>query len=108
MLGKVASVASYFKCLEVYIIKRYPGAKLPLWAMVATYCFTYFYLSRWVLWHRTRKLKQLRLDETNDPHLCPFPGYWSFNRNYYYNPYSDKYSAKTAKCPITGRSAPSV
>ncbi len=42
MLGKFSSFVSYWKCLEVYLVKRFPSNKLPMFGMVFTY-FTFFY-----------------------------------------------------------------
>jgi hypothetical protein len=106
MFGKLASVLAYFKALEVYVVKRYPTAKLPIWGMVFTYAGIYFLASRYILCHKTNRLRQLRLHETHNIGMCPFPGYWSFNRNYYYNPYFSNHLSpvtKGKKCPITGR-----
>jgi hypothetical protein len=88
MFGKLTSALSWWKCLEVYTVKRYPGAKLPLWGMVGSYLALYYLLSRFALNHRTKSLKRLRENKQHmDPRLCPTPGYWSFNRDSSYNPF---------------------
>jgi hypothetical protein len=42
MLGKISSLLSYWKVLEVYTLKRFPSSKLPLFGMVSTYLFLYY------------------------------------------------------------------
>ena len=36
MLGKLSSLLSYWKVLEVYTLKRFPSNKVPLFGMVLT------------------------------------------------------------------------
>ena len=44
MLGKLSSLLSYWKVLEVYVCKRFPSNKLPVFGMVFTYfAFAYLY-----------------------------------------------------------------
>jgi hypothetical protein len=71
MLGKLSSFLSYFKVLEVYVIKRFPSNKAPLFGMIVTYMGVYFIFTRMWLNFQTRKLQMLRAKQNGDSlQLC--------------------------------------
>lgn len=60
MLGKLINFINYWKALEVYIIKRFPSNKIPVFGTVATYLGLYYLFNRWELTRRTQILRQMR------------------------------------------------
>lgn len=70
MLGKLSSLVSYWKVLEVYLCKRFPSNKLPVFGMVFTYMAFYMLATRW------RILKQFYLQQEG---LDYSENSWNFN-----------------------------
>jgi hypothetical protein len=62
MLGKLTTFVTYWKCLEVYIIKRFPSTKIPVMGMVVTYLTLYFMYRRWKLSNQIIALQHYRKD----------------------------------------------
>lgn len=61
MLGKTSSLISYIKNLEVYVIKRYPSNKLPMFGIIFTYLTAFYILNRMSLTMKINYLKNMRL-----------------------------------------------
>ena len=74
MFGKLASLVSYWKVLEVYTLKRFPSNKLPLFGMVFTYLSLYYILHRQNRDSKTAMLKSQR-EVLENKSLAD----WSFN-----------------------------
>jgi hypothetical protein len=99
MFGKIAAIVSYLKNLEVYLIKRFPSTKVSVPGMMLTYLATFYLISRWSLIHRTNNLRSIRQNKNTNESNCPFPGLWSFNKNYVYNPNGTS-SSSGKSCPF--------
>jgi len=65
MLGKLSSLVSYWKVLEVYTLKRFPSNKLPIFGMVFTYISLYYMLHKQVRDGKTTSMKRERLEREN-------------------------------------------
>ncbi len=76
MFGKLSSLLSYWKVLEVYTLKRFPSNKLPVFGMVFTYLTLYYTLHKQIRDGRTSTLKHKR-EEIESRSLSQ----WSFNTN---------------------------
>jgi hypothetical protein len=74
MFGKLASLVSYWKVLEVYTLKRFPSNKLPVFGMVFTYLSLYYFIHRQYRDNKTLMLKQQR-EKLENRSLAD----WSFN-----------------------------
>jgi hypothetical protein len=74
MFGKLASLVSYWKVLEVYTLKRFPSNKLPVFGMVFTYLSLSYILHRQFRDDKTRMLKRNR-ETLENKSLAD----WSFN-----------------------------
>jgi len=99
MFGKISAILFYLKNFEVYLIKRFPSTKVSVTGMTFTYLTTLYLLNRWTLIHRTNYLRQIRQNQNTNECNCPFPGLWSFNKNYAYNP-STKNDSSSKSCPF--------
>jgi hypothetical protein len=61
MIGKLGSLLSYWKCLEVYTLKRFPSNKLPMFGMIFTYFGLFLMMKSLSLNVKTRELLKNRL-----------------------------------------------
>ncbi len=61
MLGKLSSLVSYWKVLEVYTLKRFPSNKLPMFGMVFTYLWLTYTFYATMRDNRTAQLKLQRI-----------------------------------------------
>ncbi len=78
MLGKLSSLVSYWKVLEVYTLKRFPSNKLPLFGMVSTYLLIAYMFHSTI---RDARLEQLRTKRTLSQEKKIKDNQWSFNFN---------------------------
>ena len=74
MFGKLASLVSYWKVLEVYTLKRFPSNKLPLFGMVFTYLSLYY-----ILYRQNRDSKTIMLKSQREVLENKSLADWSFN-----------------------------
>lgn len=82
MFGKISTLINYMKIWDVYIVKRFPSAKISLWGMGFSYLAIYFAMQRMILSHRYSSLKRNRTMKKQDWYKCPISRYWSFNPCY--------------------------
>ncbi len=76
MFGKLSSLVSYWKVLEVYLLKRFPSNKLPIFGMTFTYLTIYLAYKQSSLYAATNGLRSARQAEEK-----LLESHWRFNIN---------------------------